>query len=102
MHGSKCIILRAIFSARVCVCVRVCFFQKIKVELEDDGIPGTALREISLLKELKHPSIVELKVTRRPDPMCCTCEYRWSSEGCLVVQIAYKLCIIPGRAGLIP
>lgn len=36
--------------------------QKIKVELEDDGIPGTALREISLLKELKHSSIVELKV----------------------------------------
>jgi len=32
------------------------------VELEDDGIPGTALREISLLKELTHPNIVELKV----------------------------------------
>lgn len=33
------------------------------MELEDDGIPGTALREISLLKELTHPNIVELKVT---------------------------------------
>ena len=46
-----------------------CFFfkyqQKIKVELEDDGIPGTALREISLLKELTHPNIVELKVLCR-------------------------------------
>ena len=38
--------------------------QKIKVELEDDGIPGTALREISLLKELTHPNIVQLKVMR--------------------------------------
>lgn len=37
--------------------------QKIKVELEDDGIPGTALREISLLKELTHPNIVALKVS---------------------------------------
>lgn len=37
--------------------------QKIKVELEDDGIPGTALREISLLKELAHPNIVELKAS---------------------------------------
>lgn len=37
--------------------------QKIKVELEDDGIPGTALREISLLKELTHPNIVELKAS---------------------------------------
>ncbi|CAM9425944.1 unnamed protein product [Ascophyllum nodosum] len=35
--------------------------KKIKVELEDDGIPGTALREISLLKELTHPNIVQLK-----------------------------------------
>ncbi|CAM9582597.1 unnamed protein product [Laminaria digitata] len=38
--------------------------KKIKVELEDDGIPGTALREISLLKELTHPNIVELKASR--------------------------------------
>ncbi|CAM9504347.1 unnamed protein product [Discosporangium mesarthrocarpum] len=35
--------------------------KRIKVELEDDGIPGTALREISLLKELLHPNIVQLK-----------------------------------------
>lgn len=33
------------------------------MELEDDGIPGTALREISLLKELTHPNIVELKAS---------------------------------------
>ena len=52
--------------ARVVIALLVvcsfCFSQKIKVELEDDGIPGTALREISLLKELTHPNIVELKV----------------------------------------
>lgn len=35
--------------------------KKIKLEVEDEGIPCTALREISLLKELKHPNIVELK-----------------------------------------
>ena len=29
-----------------------------KVELEDEGIPSTALREIALLKELRHPNIV--------------------------------------------
>lgn len=33
--------------------------KKIKLEVEDEGIPCTALREISLLKELKHPNIVE-------------------------------------------
>jgi hypothetical protein len=27
--------------------------------MEDEGIPSTALREISLLQELRHPCIVE-------------------------------------------
>ncbi|KAF2072940.1 hypothetical protein CYY_005733 [Polysphondylium violaceum] len=31
-----------------------------KIRLEDDGIPSTALREISLLKELPHPNVVTL------------------------------------------
>ena len=28
---------------------------------DEDGIPSTALREISILKELKHRNIIELK-----------------------------------------
>jgi len=35
--------------------------KKIRLEKEDDGVPSTAIREISLLKGLKHPNIVELK-----------------------------------------
>ncbi|CAG9315250.1 CDK18_1 [Blepharisma stoltei] len=34
--------------------------KKIRLETEDEGIPSTAIREISLLKELKHPNIVQL------------------------------------------
>ena len=30
---------------------------------ENEGVPSTAIREISLLKNLKHPNIVELKET---------------------------------------
>jgi len=35
--------------------------KKIRLEKEDDGVPSTAIREISLLKGIKHPNIVELK-----------------------------------------
>ncbi|XP_036141282.1 cyclin-dependent kinase 1 isoform X2 [Monomorium pharaonis] len=34
--------------------------KKIRLESEDEGIPSTAIREISLLKELTHPNIVSL------------------------------------------
>jgi len=34
--------------------------KKIRLEAEDEGVPSTAIREISLLKELKHPAIVRL------------------------------------------
>ena len=34
--------------------------KKIRLEVEDEGIPGTAIREIALLKELQHPNIVRL------------------------------------------
>lgn len=35
--------------------------KKIRLENEDEGIPSTAIREISLLKELQHPNIVALQ-----------------------------------------
>ncbi|KAL2914297.1 Cyclin-dependent kinase catalytic subunit [Polyrhizophydium stewartii] len=34
--------------------------KKIRLETEDEGVPSTAIREISLLKELKHPNVVKL------------------------------------------
>jgi cyclin-dependent kinase len=32
--------------------------KRIRLEAEDEGIPSTAIREISLLRELEHPNIV--------------------------------------------
>ncbi|KAF9436613.1 Cyclin-dependent kinase 3 [Entomortierella beljakovae] len=34
--------------------------KKIRLENEDEGVPSTAIREISLLKELRHPNVVQL------------------------------------------
>ncbi|XP_023944840.2 cyclin-dependent kinase 2 isoform X1 [Bicyclus anynana] len=34
--------------------------KKIKLENEPEGVPSTALREISVLRDLKHPAVVEL------------------------------------------
>ena len=34
--------------------------KRIRLEVEDEGIPSTTLREISVLRQLRHPNIVEL------------------------------------------
>ena len=32
--------------------------KKIKLDNQDDGVPSTAIREITLLRELVHPNVV--------------------------------------------
>jgi cyclin-dependent kinase len=39
---------------------RVVALKKIRLEQEDEGVPSTAIREISLLKEMRDPNIVRL------------------------------------------
>ena len=35
--------------------------KKIRLENDEEGIPSTAVREVSMLKELHHPNIVDLQ-----------------------------------------
>jgi len=52
--------------------------KKVRMERETDGIPITALREISILQKLKHPNIVhlmEVVVGDKPDSMFLVFEY---------------------------
>lgn len=39
---------------------RIVALKKIRLEAEDEGVPSTAIREISLLKEMDNPNIVRL------------------------------------------
>jgi len=39
---------------------RIVALKKIRLESEEEGVPSTAIREISVLKELKHDNIVSL------------------------------------------
>lgn len=50
-----------VFKAKCSNTNEVVALKKIRLEKEDDGVPSTAIREISLLKGIKHPNIVELK-----------------------------------------
>ncbi|GAB5031262.1 cmgc cdk protein kinase [Nannochloropsis oceanica] len=49
-----------VYKAKDRVTNEVVALKKIRLEAEDEGIPSTAIREISLLKELQHPNIVRL------------------------------------------
>lgn len=40
---------------------KIVALKKIRLENEDEGVPSTAIREITLLKELQHPNVVCLE-----------------------------------------
>lgn len=49
-----------VYKARDTVANQIVAMKKIRLEAEDEGVPSTAIREISLLKELKDEHIVRL------------------------------------------
>lgn len=49
-----------VYRARDQLTGEIVALKKIRLEIQDEGVPATAIREISLLKELAHPNIVSL------------------------------------------
>jgi len=50
-----------VYKGRHRVTGKIVAMKKIRLESEEEGVPSTAVREISLLKELTHPNIVALE-----------------------------------------
>jgi len=50
-----------VYKAKDRVTGRIMALKKIRLDHEDEGVPSTSIREISLLKELDHPNIVKLE-----------------------------------------
>jgi serine/threonine protein kinase len=48
-----------VYKAKDRVTGRFMALKKIRLDSEDEGVPSTSIREISLLKELRHPNIVK-------------------------------------------
>eukprot|EP00056_Hartaetosiga_gracilis_P002686 m.55953 g.55953 ORF g.55953 m.55953 type:complete len:290 (+) comp11161_c0_seq1:78-947(+) len=49
-----------VYKAKLIEKGQIVALKKIKLEDENEGVPSTAIREISLLKELHHPNVVSL------------------------------------------
>lgn len=49
-----------VYKARDKLTGKLVALKKIRLETESEGVPSTAIREISLLRELAHPNIVQL------------------------------------------
>lgn len=50
--------------------------KKIRLEQEEEGVPSTAIREISLLKELRHNNVVRLENVVHADRRCAPAVHR--------------------------
>lgn len=51
-----------VYKARDRVTNETIALKKIRLEQEDEGVPSTAIREISLLKEMQHGNIVRYEI----------------------------------------
>lgn len=49
-----------VYKAKDLITGKLVALKKIRLEAETEGVPSTAIREISLLRELTHPNIVQL------------------------------------------
>lgn len=65
-----------VYKARDKITKQFVALKKIRLETESEGVPSTAIREITLLKELEHPNVVQLlDVVHADDKLYMVFEY---------------------------
>lgn len=62
-----------VYKARDRVTNETIALKKIRLEQEDEGVPSTAIREISLLKEMQHGNIVRYSFCFMFVRVCSVC-----------------------------
>lgn len=60
-----------VYKAKDVTTNQIVALKKIRLEAEDEGVPSTAIREISLLKELKDDNIVRCVASTHPPTYPC-------------------------------
>ncbi|MGH0157443.1 UNVERIFIED_CONTAM: hypothetical protein FKN15_033708 [Acipenser sinensis] len=69
--------------------------KKIRLDTETEGVPSTAIREISLLKELSHPNIVKAPEILLGCKYYSTAVDIWSL-GCIFAEMVTRRALFPG------
>jgi cyclin-dependent kinase len=55
-----------VYKARDKLTGKMVALKKIRLEHEDEGVPSTTIREISILREMEHPNILRFGSGRGP------------------------------------
>ena len=50
----------AVYKAKNVNTNEIVAIKKVKIDMEEDGVPATAIREVSIVQELTHPNITPI------------------------------------------
>jgi len=65
-----------VYKARDLISNRIVALKRIRLDMDEEGVPRTTIREVSVLRELRHPNIVRLiDVIHSPKQLTLVFEY---------------------------